>query len=109
MLFFPVALAFAEDAAGGSTSPGIAGLMNIAPLILLFVVFYFLLIRPQQKRAKEHREMLKDIQKGDNVVTTGGIHGKVTSVAEDAITVEIADNVRIKVSKEAISIRKPQG
>jgi len=109
VLFVPVALAFAEEAGGGSAVPGIAGLMNIAPLILLFVVFYFLLIRPQQKRAKEHREMLKGIEKGDNVVTTGGIHGKVTSVAEDTITVEIADNVRIKVSKEAISIRKPQG
>ncbi len=101
-------MAFAEDA-GGFTSPGMSGLLNIAPLILLFVVFYFLLIRPQQKRAKEHKEMLQNIQKGDNVVTTGGIHGKVTSVAEDTITVEIADNVRIKVSKEAISIRKPQG
>ncbi len=108
MLFIPVALAFAEEA-GGSTIPGMAGLLNIAPLILLFIVFYFLLIRPQQKRAKEHKEMLKNIQKGDNVITTGGIHGRVTSVADDAVTVEIADNVRVKVSREAISIRKPQG
>ncbi len=109
MLFFPVALAFAANGGGGSSSPGMAGFLNIAPLILLFVVFYFLLIRPQQKKAKEHGEMLKRIQKGDNVITSGGIHGRVTSVAEDAVTVEIAENVRVKVSKEAITARKPQG
>ena len=107
MLFIPVALAFAADAGGGA-APGMAGLLNIAPLVLLFIVFYFLLIRPQQKKAKEHREMLKNLQKGDGVVTTGGLHGRVTSVADDTVTIEIADNVRVKVSKEAVTSRKPQ-
>lgn len=108
MLFFPVALAYAEDAAPAGI-PGTSGLMSVAPLIILFVIFYFLLIRPQQKRAKEHKEMLSKVAKGDNIITTGGIHGRVTAVNEDTITVEIADNVRIKVSKEAITVRKPQG
>ncbi|TAN63474.1 preprotein translocase subunit YajC [bacterium] len=80
--------------------------MGMAPLILLFVIFYFLLIRPQQKKAKEHKEMLSKVSSGDNVVTNGGIHGKVTGVAEDSITVEIAPNVRVKVAKDAIAVRK---
>ena len=108
MLFFPVALAFAEDAPQ-ATTPGLSGIMSIAPLIILFVIFYFLLIRPQQKRAKEHKQMISAIQKGDQVITTGGIHGRVASVNEDSISVEIAEGVKVKVSREAISVRKPQG
>ncbi|MBI5562868.1 MAG: preprotein translocase subunit YajC [Deltaproteobacteria bacterium] len=81
----------------------------MAPLVLMFVIFYFLLIRPQQKKAKEHKEMLSQIQKGDAVITSSGIHGKVTAVADDAITVEIADNVRVKFSKDAVAVRKTQG
>lgn len=103
MLFFPVAVAYAQDAPAAG---GASGLMSVIPLIILFVIFYFLLIRPQQKRAKEHKQMLTQIAKGDNVITTGGIYGKVTSVAEDAVTIEVAENVRIKVSKEAIAVRK---
>lgn len=80
----------------------------MAPLIILFVIFYFLLIRPQQKRAKEHKEMLSKVAKGDNVITTGGIHGRVTSVNEDTLTVEIAENTRIKISKDSITARKAQ-
>ncbi|OGP13879.1 MAG: preprotein translocase subunit YajC [Deltaproteobacteria bacterium GWA2_54_12] len=107
MLFFPVALAFAEDAPQ-ATTPGLSGIMSIAPLIILFVIFYFLLIRPQQKRAKEHKQMISAIQKGDQVVTTGGMHGRVASVNEDTVSVEVAEGVKVKVSKEAISVRKPQ-
>lgn len=108
MLFIPVAIAFAEDAPQAA-APGVSGLMSIAPLIILFVIFYFLLIRPQQKRAKEHKQMISAIQKGDQVITTGGMHGRVTSVNEDSVSVEIAEGVKVKVSKEAISVRKPQG
>ena len=107
MLFIPVAIAFAEDAPQAA-APGVSGLMSIAPLIILFVIFYFLLIRPQQKRAKEHKQMISAIQKGDQVITTGGIHGRVASVNEDSISVEIAEGVKVKVSREAISVRKPQ-
>jgi preprotein translocase subunit YajC len=108
VLFIPVALAFA-DSAPAAAVPGLSGLMSVAPLIILFVIFYFLLIRPQQKRAKEHKQMISAIQKGDNVVTSGGMHGRVASVNEDTISVEIADGVKVKVSKEAISVRKSQG
>ncbi|MBI5468615.1 MAG: preprotein translocase subunit YajC [Deltaproteobacteria bacterium] len=83
--------------------------MSMAPLIILFVIFYFLLIRPQQKRAKEHKEMLSKVAKGDNIITTGGIHGRVTSVNEDTLTVEIAENTKVKISKDSITARKPQG
>ncbi|MBZ0220766.1 MAG: preprotein translocase subunit YajC [Candidatus Methylomirabilis sp.] len=82
--------------------------MSIAPLIILFVIFYFLLIRPQQKRAKEHKQMISALQKGDSVITSGGIHGRITAVNEDTVTVEVSEGVRIKVSKEAVTVRKPQ-
>jgi len=96
-------VAYAADAASG----GAMGMfMSIAPLILIFIIFYFLLIMPQQKKAKQHREMLSKIDKGDDVVTTGGIHGKVTGVAENVLTVEIAPNVKIKVSREFIAFKK---
>jgi preprotein translocase subunit YajC len=83
------------------------GLLN---MMLLFVamglLMYALLIRPQQRREKEHREMLAKVEKGDLIVSTGGIHGKVTAVADDVLTVEIAPNVRIKLSKSAVASRK---
>ncbi len=100
---FPATLAHAADAA---ESGGFGSLVNFIPLAIMFVIFYFLLIRPQQKRSKETKKMLSEIQKGDNVVTTSGIHGKIVSVADDIVMVEIADNVRIKVSKEAVAARR---
>ena len=103
--FFPVGVAHAEAAAA---SAGPSAIVSLLPLILLFVIFYFLLIRPQQKKVKEHKNMLGMIQKGDTTVTTGGIHGRITSVGEETVTMEVADNVRIKVSKEAVAQRKPQ-
>jgi len=107
VLNFFTANAFAADetpAAGG-----MGQLMGFAPLIILFVIFYFLLIRPQQKKAKEHREMVSKLEKGDTVITSGGIHGTITGVAEDIVTVEIAENVKVKVAKEHIlSAKKRQ-
>ncbi|MCB9946761.1 MAG: preprotein translocase subunit YajC [Rhodospirillaceae bacterium] len=73
------------------------------PLILIFVVFYFLLIRPQQKRMKEHRNMLQALRRGDRVVTGGGIIGTVAKVADDELTIEIADNVRVKIVRGTVS------
>ncbi|MCP3676546.1 MAG: preprotein translocase subunit YajC [Deltaproteobacteria bacterium] len=78
----------------------------MAPIILLFVVFYFLLIRPQQKKAKDHKAMLSQLQKGDNVMTNGGIFGKITAVSDNAYTIEIANNTAIKVAKEYIATKK---
>src|SRR5689334_24906706 len=94
------------QAAGGS-APGAGLQMLLLPLML--VVFYFLLIRPQQKRAKEHQNMLSKIGAGDEVVTNGGILGRVIEVGDGFITVEIADGVRVKVQKSQISQLVPKG
>jgi preprotein translocase subunit YajC len=91
-------------AAGKGAAPsGGAAIAQFLPLILIFVVFYFLLIRPQQKKAKEHREMLNNLKKGDEVITAGGIIGKIVGITNDVITLEISDNVKIKVSRGFIS------
>lgn len=95
-------IAYAQDGAG-SFAQGMAGLI---PLLLIFLIFYFLIIRPQQKKAKEHREMLEGLKKGDNVVTAGGLHGKVVGIADNVVTLEIASNVRVKVSKEYIAAKR---
>ena len=96
------AYAHAAPAAGSST-------MSLLMLPLMLVVFYFLLIRPQQKRAKEHQNMLSKIASGDEVVTNGGILGRVTEVGDGFITVEIADGVRVKVQKSQIAQLVPKG
>ena len=94
--------AFAQDAAAGAG--GMALIMQLAPLILIFVVFYFLLIRPQQKRQKEHRDMLGKLKRGDKVLTAGGIVAQVTKVKDgvDEVEVEIAPNVRVNVLRSTI-------
>jgi len=72
---------------------------SLLPLILIFVIFYFLLIRPQQKRAKEHRQMLESIKRGDKVITSGGVYGLVESVSDKTVVLKIADNVKVKFGK----------
>lgn len=84
----------AAPAAGGFASFG-----QFIPLILIFVVFYFLLIRPQQKKAQEQQDFLSNLQKGDKVMTGGGVHGTITGLTDTAVTLEIADNVRVKVQR----------
>jgi len=84
-------------------------LVQFAPLVVLVVLFYFMLIRPQMKRTKEHRQMLEKIAKGDEVVTTGGVAGKVAGIGEAYVSLEIADNVIIKVQKPAIGSVLPKG
>lgn len=91
----------AAGSAGGAGSG--AFIVQIVPLLLIFVVFYFLLIRPQQKRAKEHEAKLNAVQKNDEVVTGGGLMGKVTKVADDHVEVEIAPNVRVKALKSMLA------
>ena len=86
--------------------PGMDSFTAIAPLIFIFAIMYFLLIRPQQQRMKQHKQMVDNVRRGDTVVTAGGIVGKVTKVGADGdseITVEIADNVQIKVVKSTLS------
>jgi preprotein translocase subunit YajC len=78
-------------------------IMAFLPLILLFAVFYFLLIRPQQKRAKTHKQFIENLKKGDRVVTSGGMYGTITGVTDDSATIEVAEKVRVKVLKSAIA------
>lgn len=94
--------AWAQDGGGG-------GLVTFLPLILIFVIFYFLLIRPQHKRAKQHKQMVADLTKGDEVVTNGGVLGKITQVDDNFVTVEIAKSVRVKVQRMAIAQMMPKG
>lgn len=99
-----VILSAAAGGAGGS-----AFFVQLFPLLLIFVVFYMFLIRPQQKRAKEHEAKINAVQKNDEVVTAGGLMGKVTKVADDYVEVEIAPNVRVKVVKSTIANVQPRG
>lgn len=84
-------------------------LLQFAPLVVLFVLFYFLLIRPQMKRTKEHRQMLDKIAKGDEVVTNGGLAGKVVGIGEAFATLEISEGVNIKIQKQAVASVLPKG
>ena len=99
-----VILSAAAGGAGGS-----AFFVQLFPLLLIFVVFYMFLIRPQQKRAKEHEAKINAVQKNDDVVTAGGLMGKVTKVADDYVEVEIAPNVRVKAVKSTIANVQPRG
>jgi len=78
------------------------GFASFIPLILIFVVFYFLLIRPQQKQAKQHQTFLNELKKGNKVVTKGGVHGQIASLTDTIVTLEIAKDVLVKVSRDAI-------
>ena len=94
---FTNSIAYAMSQGGGGEAAG--GFSAFIPLILMFVIFYFLLIRPQQKKTKEHREMVSNLKKGDRIVTSGGLHGRITGVSDQTLTVEIADKVRVKVNR----------
>ena len=97
-IFIARAYAQGTDAAGGSDF-----FVQILPLLLIFVVFYFLLIRPQQKKMKGHRDMVANLQRGDKVITGGGLYATVAKVEDDAVVLEIADGVRVKAARHTIS------
>ena len=94
--------------AAGAADPG-GSMMQFLPIILMFVVLWFLMIRPQQKRAKEHKAMLDALAKGDEIVTGGGIAGRVVKVGENFVAVELADGVEVQVQKPAITLVLPKG
>jgi preprotein translocase subunit YajC len=87
---------------GGQAAQG-GGMAAFVPIILMFVIFYFLLIRPQQKKAKTQQEMINNLKKGDRVITSGGIYGLITGIDETNATIEIADKVRVKVTRGSIA------
>ena len=102
ILDFFISSAYAQDA-----QPG--GLMSFLPLIIIFIIFYFLLIRPQMKRAKEHRKLVAELATGDEVVTNGGLLGRITKVGESFVTLELAENVQIRVQRQAVTSVMPKG
>ena len=84
-------------------------IINLLPLILIFVIFYFLLIRPQKSKEKEHQKMLTNLNKSDEIVTTGGIHGTIVNVKDKTVILRIDDNVKIEVEKNCVAYIKKQG
>ncbi|MEW6184969.1 MAG: preprotein translocase subunit YajC [Thermodesulfobacteriota bacterium] len=102
-MFLFTAVAQAMGTGGGSGGSGAGGFGALVPLVLMFVIFYFLLIRPQQKKAKQHRELLSNLKRGDSVITNGGIYGRIAEINENVITLEVADKVRIKVARGFVS------
>ncbi|MFV2031846.1 MAG: preprotein translocase subunit YajC [Gammaproteobacteria bacterium] len=104
MSFF-ISDAMAQTAGAEQSNP----LITFLPLIVLFIVFYFLLIRPQQKKAKQHKTMVAALKKGDEIITNGGLLAKVTNVGENFLTCQIAENVEIKVQTHAVSTMLPKG
>jgi preprotein translocase subunit YajC len=103
--------AYAQAAAAASGP--MDGLLGMAPIVLMFIVLWFLMIRPQMKKAKEHQKMVSDLQKGDEIVSQGGIAGRITKVGENFVTVEVASlkdtPVEVAVQKQAISAVLPKG
>ena len=97
-MFLSFAYAMAQPAEGGAQ-----GFTAFVPLILIFVIFYFLLLRPQQKKAKQQKDFLGDLKAGDMVITSGGLHGKITALTDVVATLEIADKVRVRVSRNQIA------
>jgi len=99
-----ISSAFAQAASGGDS-----GIMGFLPIILMFVLLYFLMIRPQMKRAKEQKSMIEALQKGDEVVAAGGLVGRITKLGEQYVTLEIAPNTEIVVQRGAVQVPLPKG
>ncbi|MEY3220253.1 MAG: preprotein translocase subunit YajC [Pseudomonadota bacterium] len=103
---FLIQQAWAE---GAPAAPQMPNLIDFLPLIVLFAVFYFLLIRPQTKRVKEHKQMVDNLAKGDEVVTTGGLLGKIIELGDNFVVIEVAQDVQLKVQRPAIGAVMPKG
>lgn len=104
MIFYLIAMAQPPQGAGQQGSPFAA----FMPLILIFIIFYFLLIKPQKKKQQETQKMLSGVQKGDKIITTGGIHGIVANVKDDVVSLKVAENVRIDVSRNCVATIKKE-
>ena len=97
-----IGTAMAQDAAPAAGMSSLSSLSNFLPLILIFAVFYILIIRPQQKKMAEQEKMIKALQRGDRIITSGGIYGKITKLEDDVLTIEIADGVNIKMVRAQV-------
>jgi preprotein translocase subunit YajC len=90
-------------AQGGGAPAGPGAIVSLMPIALMFVILYFLLIRPQQRRAREHDTMIQNLKRNDEIVTSGGIHGRIQTLEEKVVTVEIAPNVRIRLDRSQVA------
>lgn len=107
MLFFPLELnAFMPPAGGQGGDSGSGMIMTLVMFGAIILIMYFLMIRPQQKRQKEHQKMLNELHKGDKVITNAGIHGTISDIDGNTFVLQIADNVKITVEKSAVAARK---
>lgn len=105
-----ISSAYAQSAPAAAGAGGLMGsLGSMLPLVLMFVVLYFIMIRPQMKRQKEHRAMIEALAKGDEVVTTGGLFGRVTAIGEGQLTLEIASGVEVQIQRGAVTQVLPKG
>lgn len=95
--------AYAQTPSTPQAKPQASPLVSLMPIALIFIIFYFLLIRPQKKTQKEHEKMLGELKRNDEVITSGGIHGTIVNIQEDVITLRIDDNTRIKIQRPSIS------
>jgi len=98
-----VSVAYAMGSAGGAPAGGPGGIGSFVPLILMFVIFYFMLIRPQQKKVKEHREMVAALKKGDRIMTSSGFYGTIVSIEGDILSVELGDRIRVRIERSYVS------
>jgi preprotein translocase subunit YajC len=96
-------VAYAMPPGGQGQGGDMNTLLSFLPMVLIFVVFYFLLIRPQQKKAKDQRLMIENLKKGDSVITQGGMYGKIAAISDQVVTLEIADKVRVRVARSSIA------
>jgi preprotein translocase subunit YajC len=98
-------IAWAEGTGGGGSpaSSGAGGFLSLIPFLLIFIIFYFLLIRPQQKKQKQQQTLLEALKKGDKVVTTSGIWGTITNLGKETVTLQIADNTKVKMQRENVA------
>ena len=98
-----IAYAMGTSPQGGAGQGPVGMIGSLIPLVLIFVIFYFLLIRPQQKKAKEHKAMIESLKKGDKIVTSGGIYGVIEAVGTNTVTVKIGENVKVKFGKAYVA------
>ncbi|MDR1848690.1 MAG: preprotein translocase subunit YajC [Zoogloeaceae bacterium] len=102
-----ISLAYAQEAAAQAQPSG--GLMSFLPMLLLFGVIWFMMIRPQMKRAKEHRQLVEGLQKGDEIITQGGLTGRVTKVGETYVSLEVASGTEVLMQRDAVVLVLPKG
>lgn len=111
MQYIPIAMAPPGGQGGGGLGcapgpegqSGGGGLMGFLPIILIFAILYFIMIRPQQKKQKEHQKLISELQKGDKVITSGGMHGVISNLKDETVIVKIADNVKVEINRSSVT------